>query len=63
VPWGFGSTATTNWSSPALRFAEVGWSPKDHRDWDSFAARLKPHGRRLTNSINYRRESVLADKP
>jgi hexosaminidase len=63
--WGFGQHRHDELVFPRLcAFAEVGWSPKDHRDWDSFAARLKPHGRRLDElGINYRRESILADQP
>ena len=63
--WGFGQHRHDELVFPRLcAFAEVGWSPKDQRDWNSFAARLKPHGRRLDElGINYRRESVLADTP
>ncbi|MHB8897442.1 MAG: beta-N-acetylhexosaminidase [Thermoguttaceae bacterium] len=61
--WGFGQHRHDELVFPRLcAFAEVGWSPKDRRDWDGFAARLKPHGRRLDElGINYRRESVLAN--
>lgn len=40
-------------------FAEVGWSPKEARDWEDFIARLKPHGRRLDEmGIDYARDPV-----
>ncbi|HMB93780.1 MAG TPA: family 20 glycosylhydrolase [Rhodothermales bacterium] len=38
-----------------LALAEVGWSPKDARDWDSFVQRLQPHFQRLDAlNVNYR---------
>lgn len=37
-----------------IALSEVGWSPKDARDWADFAARLNNHGRRLeTMGVNY----------
>ena len=63
--WGFGQHRHDELVFPRLcAFAEVGWSPKDVRDWDGFKTRLKPHGRRLDElGINYRRDPVFAEKP
>lgn len=42
-----------------LALAEVGWSPKAARDWDSFVQRLQPHFQRLDAlGVNYRVPAV-----
>jgi hexosaminidase len=63
--WGFGQHRHDELVFPRLcAYAEVGWSPKDARDWGNFKTRLKPHGRRLDElGINYRRDPVFAEKP
>ena len=63
--WGFPQHRHDELVFPRLcAFAEVGWSPKDLRNWESFKSRLKPHGRRLDEmGINYRRDPLFADKP
>jgi hexosaminidase len=44
----------------ACALAEVGWSPKDARNWDDFTRRLKVHEERLAQlSVNYRRDEGL----
>lgn len=63
--WGFGQHRHDELVFPRLcAFAEVGWSSKDRRDWESFKTRLKPHGRRLDElGINYRRDPVFGETP
>ena len=63
--WGFGQHRHDELVFPRLcAFAEVGWSPKELRNWDDFKSRLKPHGRRLDEmGINYRRDAVFETKP
>ncbi len=63
--WGFGQHRHDELVFPRLcAFAEVGWSPKEHRDWADFQARLKPHGRRLDElGIDYHRDPVFGEKP
>ncbi len=40
--------------------AEVGWSPADRRDWDTFKARLGAHGPRLTAlGVNFYRSPTV----
>jgi len=59
--WGFPQHRHDELLFPRLcAFAEVGWSPKDARDWEDFRARLAPHGRRLDEiGINYRRDPAV----
>jgi len=63
--WGFGQHRHDELVFPRLcAYAEVGWSSKERRDWESFKTRLKPQGRRLDElGINYRRDPVFAEKP
>ncbi len=62
--WGFPQHRTDELVFPRLcAFAEVGWSPKDTRDWGDFIKRLKPHGRRLDEiGINYYRDPAVWGK-
>ncbi len=59
--WGYPQHRHDELLFPRLcAFAEVGWSPKDARDWASFKTRLKAHGRRLDEiGINYRRDPAV----
>ncbi len=59
--WGFPQHRHDELLFPRLcAFAEVGWSPRETRDWDDFRARLKEHGRRLDEiGINYRRDPAV----
>jgi hexosaminidase len=44
--------------------AEVAWSPKSSRNWNSFLQRLQVHARRLDElGINYRHASLAAPAP
>jgi hexosaminidase len=63
--WGFPQHRHDELVFPRLcAFAEVGWSPKELRNWGDFTSRLKPHGRRLDEmGINYRRDPVFGAKP
>ena len=63
--WGFGQHRHDELVFPRLcAFAEVGWSPKEQRDWADFQTRLKPHGRRLDElGIDYHRDPVFEEKP
>ncbi len=62
--WGFPQHRHDELVFPRLcAFAEVGWSPKDARDWNNFKTRLKAHGRRLDEiGINYRRDPTVWTK-
>jgi hexosaminidase len=59
--WGFPQHRHDELVFPRLcAFAEVGWSPKEARDWSDFKRRLKAHGRRLDEiGINYRRDPTV----
>lgn len=59
--WGFSQHRHDELVFPRLcAFAEVGWSPKDARDWPGFKARLSAHGRRLDEiGINYHRDPAV----
>jgi len=59
--WGYPQHRHDELLFPRLcAFAEVGWSPKEARDWPGFKERLKPHGRRLDEiGINYHRDPAV----
>nr|WP_242984765.1 family 20 glycosylhydrolase [Clostridium taeniosporum] len=43
-----------------LGYSEIGWTPKDSRDWNEYKSRLKKHGERLKNQgINYYNDSSI----
>lgn len=43
-----------------LGYAEIGWTPKDLRNWDEYKIRLEKQGVRLTNQgINYYRDNSI----
>lgn len=62
--WGFPQHRHDELVFPRLcAFAEVGWSPKDARNWPDFKRRLKTHGRRLDEfGINYHRDKTIWDR-
>ena len=46
-----------------IALAEVGWSPKELRDWDDFRRRLKAHGERLGKmGVRYYRDPAVWGK-
>ena len=46
-----------------IALAEVGWSPKEARDWADFRARLASHGERLRRmGVSYYRDRSVWDK-
>ena len=59
--WGFPQHRHDELVFPRLcAFAEVGWSPKDARDWSDFKRRLTAHGRRLDEmGVNYHRDAAV----
>ena len=43
-----------------LGYAEIGWTPKELRNWDEYKIRLEKQGERLTNQgINYYRDNTI----
>lgn len=43
-----------------LGYAEIGWTPKEFRNWDEYKIRLEKQGERLTNQgINYYRDNTI----
>lgn len=45
-------------------YAEIGWTPKEKRDWNEYKVRLEAHGDRFTNlGIKYRRDSLVWYNP
>ena len=43
-----------------LGYAEIGWTPKEFRNWDEYKIRLENQGERLTNQgINYYRDNTI----
>ena len=63
--WGFPQHRHDELVFPRLcAFAEVGWSPKNARDWAGFRGRLGAQGRRLDElGINYHRDPAIWAKP
>ena len=46
-----------------IALAEVGWSPKERRDWDDFRGRLRAHGERLKKlGVSYYRDPAVWGK-
>jgi hexosaminidase len=42
-------------------YAEIGWSPADHRNWDGYQSRLASHGPRLTAmGVNFYRSPLIS---
>ncbi len=43
-----------------LGYAEIGWTPKENRDWNQYKNRLKKQGERMKNQgINYYKDSSI----
>ena len=43
-----------------LGYSEIGWTPKENRDWNEYKTRLESQGERLSNQgINYYRDSTI----
>lgn len=43
-----------------LGYAEIGWTPKEIRNWDEYKIRLEKQGERLTNEgVNYYRDNSI----
>ncbi|NFG23662.1 beta-N-acetylhexosaminidase [Clostridium botulinum] len=43
-----------------LGYAEIGWTPKENRDWNQYKNRLKKQGKRMKNQgINYYKDSSI----
>lgn len=43
-----------------LGYSEIGWTPKENRNWEEYKTRLENQGQRLTNQgVNYYRDSSI----